>query len=189
MAAIAEDHPVKAPGTQFNYSDVNFITLGEIVHRVSHMPLDVFCKREVFGPMGMKDTSFLPSPALKPRIAPTTTRGADCAGAWCPIPLRITWAGWPVMPASLPRPMTWPSWPKCSSMARDSGQTYSQRRGGCGHDQSAAPPGHLHAARPRLGHPVALQPGVQRRLPRKVLSGTPAIPAPPCGSIPARRRL
>ncbi|HZK13763.1 MAG TPA: serine hydrolase domain-containing protein, partial [Desulfobaccales bacterium] len=75
MVAIAEDHPVKTPGTQFNYSDVNFITLGEIVHRVSHMPLNVFCKREVFEPLGMKDTSFLPSPALKSRIAPTDFQG------------------------------------------------------------------------------------------------------------------
>ena len=76
MEAIAEDQPVRAPGTQFNYSDVNFITLGEIVHRVSHMPLDVFCKREVFGPLGMKDSSFKPSPALKPRIAPTDYQGS-----------------------------------------------------------------------------------------------------------------
>ena len=76
MVAIAEDQPVKAPGTQFNYSDVNFIALGEIVRRVSHMPLDVFCKREVFGPLGMKDSSFKPSPALKPRIAPTDFQGS-----------------------------------------------------------------------------------------------------------------
>ncbi len=75
MEAIALDHPVKPPGTMFNYSDVNFITLGEIVHRVSHMPLNVFCKREVFAPLGMKDTSFLPSPALKSRIAPTDYQG------------------------------------------------------------------------------------------------------------------
>src|SRR5664280_2466439 len=76
MEAIAQDQPVRTPGTQFNYSDVNFITLGEIVHRVSHMPLNVFCKREVFEPLGMKDASFLPSPALKPRIAPTDYQGS-----------------------------------------------------------------------------------------------------------------
>jgi uncharacterized protein YbbC (DUF1343 family)/CubicO group peptidase (beta-lactamase class C family) len=76
MIAIAMDHPVYTPGTQFRYSDVNFITLGEIVHRVSHMPLNVFCKREVFEPLGMKDTSFLPSAALKPRIAPTDYQGS-----------------------------------------------------------------------------------------------------------------
>jgi uncharacterized protein YbbC (DUF1343 family) len=75
VVAIAMDHPVSTPGTQFNYSDVNFITLGEIVRRVSHMPLNVFCKREVFGPLGMKDTSFLPSAALKSRIAPTDYQG------------------------------------------------------------------------------------------------------------------
>jgi uncharacterized protein YbbC (DUF1343 family) len=40
------------------------------------MPLNVFCKSEVFGPLGMKDTSFKPSPALKPRIAPTDYQGS-----------------------------------------------------------------------------------------------------------------
>ena len=62
VVAVAMDHTVYTPGTQFRYSDVNFIALGEVVHRVSHMPLNVFCKSEVFGPLGMKDTSFLPSP-------------------------------------------------------------------------------------------------------------------------------
>jgi uncharacterized protein YbbC (DUF1343 family)/CubicO group peptidase (beta-lactamase class C family) len=76
MEAIAQDQPVKTPGTQFNYSDVNFIALGEIVRRVSHMPLNVFCKREVFEPLGMKDTSFLPSPGLKSRIAPADYQGS-----------------------------------------------------------------------------------------------------------------
>jgi uncharacterized protein YbbC (DUF1343 family)/CubicO group peptidase (beta-lactamase class C family) len=76
MEAIAQDHPVRAPGTAFNYSDVNFIALGEIVRRVSHMPLNVFCKRKVFEPLGMKDTSFLPSPGLKSRIAPTDYQGS-----------------------------------------------------------------------------------------------------------------
>ena len=76
VVAVAMDHTVYTPGTQFRYSDVNFIALGEVVHRVSHMPLNVFCKREVFGPLGMKDTSFLPSPALKPRIAPTDYQGS-----------------------------------------------------------------------------------------------------------------
>jgi len=75
MEAIAQDNPVTTPGTQFNYSDVNFIALGEIVRRVSHMPLNVFCKREIFEPLGMKNTSFLPSPGLKSRLAPTDYQG------------------------------------------------------------------------------------------------------------------
>ena len=69
-------NPVYTPGTQFRYSDVNFIALGEIVRRVSHMPLNVYCAREVFGPLGMKDTSFKPRAALKPRIAPTDYQGS-----------------------------------------------------------------------------------------------------------------
>ncbi len=75
MAAIVQDHPVRTPGTKFCYSDVNFITLGEIVHRVSHLPLDVYCNQEVFRPLGMKDTFFNPPAALKSRIAPTDYQG------------------------------------------------------------------------------------------------------------------
>jgi uncharacterized protein YbbC (DUF1343 family) len=76
VVTIAMDQPVRTPGTQFIYSDVNFIALGEIVRRVSHMPLNVYCKREVFEPLGMKNTTFLPPPGLKPRIAPTDYQGS-----------------------------------------------------------------------------------------------------------------
>lgn len=63
--------PEPAPGTVFRYSDVNFILLGEIVRRVSGRTLDVFAREEIFVPLGMKDTGFLPAPELRPRIAPT----------------------------------------------------------------------------------------------------------------------
>lgn len=55
--AIAEE-PRQRPGYTFRYSDINFELLGEIVRRVSGLPLDEFAKREVFSPLGMKDTSF-----------------------------------------------------------------------------------------------------------------------------------
>jgi uncharacterized protein YbbC (DUF1343 family)/CubicO group peptidase (beta-lactamase class C family) len=76
MAAIIKDHPVNTSGTKFCYSDVNFITLGEIVHRVSQMPLDVYCAKEVFGPLGMEDTCFKPPLKLKSRIAPSDYQGS-----------------------------------------------------------------------------------------------------------------
>jgi CubicO group peptidase (beta-lactamase class C family) len=60
------------PGTQFVYSDINFILLGEIVRRVSGEPLDLFAARTIFGPLKMRDTTFLPSAGTRPRIAPTT---------------------------------------------------------------------------------------------------------------------
>jgi len=59
------------PGTVFAYRDTNIILLGEIVQRLSGQPLDRFLAREIFGPLGMKDTGFRPSSALLPRIAPT----------------------------------------------------------------------------------------------------------------------
>ena len=59
------------PGTVFAYRDTNLILVGEIVARLSGQPLDRFLAREVFGPLGMKDTGFRPSPTLLPRIAPT----------------------------------------------------------------------------------------------------------------------
>jgi CubicO group peptidase (beta-lactamase class C family) len=59
------------PGTVFAYRDTNIILMGEIVQRLTGQPLDRFLAREVFGPLGMKDTGFKPSRALLPRIAPT----------------------------------------------------------------------------------------------------------------------
>ena len=56
--AIAEE-PRQRPGYTFRYSDINFELLGEIVRRVSGDPLDVFAEREIFAPLGMRDSSFL----------------------------------------------------------------------------------------------------------------------------------
>jgi uncharacterized protein YbbC (DUF1343 family)/CubicO group peptidase (beta-lactamase class C family) len=65
-----------APDTRFVYSDIGFIALGEVVHRVSHLTLDEFARRNIFEPLGMRDTGFRPRPSLAPRIAPTETRAA-----------------------------------------------------------------------------------------------------------------
>jgi uncharacterized protein YbbC (DUF1343 family)/CubicO group peptidase (beta-lactamase class C family) len=59
------------PGTAFRYSDINFFLLGEIVQRVSHTPLEEFVAREVYQPLKMSDTGFLPLKAKLDRIAPT----------------------------------------------------------------------------------------------------------------------
>jgi len=62
------------PGSRFVYSDINFIALGEVVHRVSGLMLNEFAQKNIFGPLAMKDTGFLPRPALKSRMAPTERR-------------------------------------------------------------------------------------------------------------------
>jgi len=66
-----EEKLLSPPGVAFRYSDINFFLLGEIVQRVSRMPLDEFCAREIFRPLRMVDTGFLPPVAKLPRVAPT----------------------------------------------------------------------------------------------------------------------
>jgi uncharacterized protein YbbC (DUF1343 family)/CubicO group peptidase (beta-lactamase class C family) len=59
------------PGTKFRYSDINLFTVGEIVARVSGLPLNKFCAKEIYRPLKMNDTGFLPPRSKIPRIAPT----------------------------------------------------------------------------------------------------------------------
>jgi uncharacterized protein YbbC (DUF1343 family)/CubicO group peptidase (beta-lactamase class C family) len=60
-----------APGARFVYSDINYITLGEVVRRASGQTLDEFARRNIFEPLGMRDTGFRPRAELLARTAPT----------------------------------------------------------------------------------------------------------------------
>jgi uncharacterized protein YbbC (DUF1343 family) len=70
-ARVEAERPIHAPGTKFDYSDINFVVLGELVRRITGEPLDLYAARHIFGPLGMADTGFRPSPSARPRIAPT----------------------------------------------------------------------------------------------------------------------
>ena len=59
------------PGTALRYSDINLFVAGEIVQRVSKMPLEEFVKRNIYRPLRMKDTGYLPAKSKLYRIAPT----------------------------------------------------------------------------------------------------------------------
>ena len=63
--------PAGPPGVRFVYSDINFILLGEIVHRLSGQMLSDYARQNIFLPLGMTETMFLPPASLAPRIAPT----------------------------------------------------------------------------------------------------------------------
>jgi uncharacterized protein YbbC (DUF1343 family)/CubicO group peptidase (beta-lactamase class C family) len=63
--------PVGPPETQFIYSDTNFIVLAALVERITGMTLDAYCAQNIFTPLGMSHTRFLPPPAWIPQIAPT----------------------------------------------------------------------------------------------------------------------
>jgi uncharacterized protein YbbC (DUF1343 family)/CubicO group peptidase (beta-lactamase class C family) len=71
LAAIDADTLVSPPGARFLYSDAGFILLGELVRRVSGIPLEEFVAQEVFRPLGMRHTRFHPPAEWTPRIAPT----------------------------------------------------------------------------------------------------------------------
>jgi CubicO group peptidase (beta-lactamase class C family) len=68
-----------APGEHFRYSDINYILLGALIEEVTGEDEDVYVQRNVFGPLGMEDTRYLP-PAKA--CGPHKIRGA--AVAWDP---------------------------------------------------------------------------------------------------------
>ncbi len=63
--------PSGPPGVRSVYSDINFLLLGELVHRLSGEMLSDYARKNVFEPLGMKDTAFQPPASWVPRIAPT----------------------------------------------------------------------------------------------------------------------
>jgi CubicO group peptidase (beta-lactamase class C family) len=69
------------PGERFRYSDINFILLGTLIENVTGEAEDVYVQQNVFAPLGMADTRYLP-PAKA--CGQHTMRGA--AIAWAPAP-------------------------------------------------------------------------------------------------------
>lgn len=80
------------PGEIFHYSDIGFIILGALVETLTGQPLDTYVQDNVFTPLGMADTRYLPAAkACGPhRIRGTAiafdasaSQGGQCrAGGW-----------------------------------------------------------------------------------------------------------
>lgn len=64
------------PGTRWDYG-IGIDWLGLVVERVSGKRIDAFCREEIFGPLGMTDTTFEPTADQIPRLAQAKIRGAD----------------------------------------------------------------------------------------------------------------
>lgn len=58
-----------APGTRVSYQSMGIAMLAEIVHQITGSSLRDFLRKEVFDPLGMKDTSLGWQPEKKERIA------------------------------------------------------------------------------------------------------------------------
>lgn len=72
LAALAEAKLANPIDTKFVYSDLGFITLGELVRRVSGKPLDQYARERIFEPLRMRDTGFNPDSDRCKRAAPAT---------------------------------------------------------------------------------------------------------------------
>ena len=69
------------PAEVFRYSDINYILLGALIEKLTGEAEDVYVQQNVFAPLGMEETRYLP-PAKA--CGPHTIRGA--AIAWAPAP-------------------------------------------------------------------------------------------------------
>jgi CubicO group peptidase (beta-lactamase class C family) len=57
------------PGTKYQYSNAGINTAGRIIEVVSSMPYEEFLDKRLFGPLGMKDTTFWPNEDQLKRLA------------------------------------------------------------------------------------------------------------------------
>jgi hypothetical protein len=57
------------PGARFGYTDHGFATAGQIVEDVSGEPLDVYMRRHIFEPLGMKATDLVRSESVETGLA------------------------------------------------------------------------------------------------------------------------
>jgi CubicO group peptidase (beta-lactamase class C family) len=81
IEVLYEERPTRRPGDLPLYSDLNAIFLGLLVENVAKMPLDQFVSREVFDPLGLEQTTYRPTAAMKRRTVPTAVwRGHPVQG-------------------------------------------------------------------------------------------------------------
>lgn len=71
------------PRTRFDYSDMGYMALGEVVAKVSGEPLDAFAHTHFFAPLAMTETTFRPldNGIAADRIAPTETTDKRVPGS------------------------------------------------------------------------------------------------------------
>lgn len=61
----------RLPGKEFEYSCLGYITLAEILYRVTGKTIDILFEEEIAKPLGLKNSFFLPPQNRYPDIAPT----------------------------------------------------------------------------------------------------------------------
>src|SRR5260370_15254438 len=70
------------PGSKWKYCQSGILTLGRIVEFVSVVPFEVFVRRRIFDPLGMKDTTIYLTEAQMPRwVIPAKREGEQLVPA------------------------------------------------------------------------------------------------------------
>jgi CubicO group peptidase (beta-lactamase class C family) len=67
--AILDTTPQYPAGTTYLYSDLNMLTLQQVLQTITGKTLDVLVRNGITAPLGMRDTMYNPPASLKPRIA------------------------------------------------------------------------------------------------------------------------
>jgi CubicO group peptidase (beta-lactamase class C family) len=77
VAAFSSKPMQFEPGTKWLYSQTAINSLGRIVEVLSGKRFDAFLEERITGPLGMKDTTFYPSPQQQKRIASSYKKEND----------------------------------------------------------------------------------------------------------------
>ena len=166
------DKPVTPPGARFVYSDINFILLGELVHRLSGQLVSDYARQNIFVPLGMKESMFQPPPALS--TAHRAHRGGDARrpaparrGTRRDHPLhgRRGRARGPVFHRRRPGAVL----PDAAQPRRTGRRAAVQPAHGGEVHHPAIAAGPAHPARPRLGSRFAVRGQPRRALPYRLL--------------------
>ncbi|MBV9270330.1 MAG: beta-lactamase family protein [Candidatus Eremiobacteraeota bacterium] len=92
VALIAKKPLDFKPGTRFEYSNTNYILLGAVVARVSHMPWETYIRENIFDPAGMTQSAFIQDEPHLANAATGYTRGKNGKVQVAPV-LHGPWAG------------------------------------------------------------------------------------------------
>ncbi len=87
LAMAYSQQPLKfPPGSKWEYCNSGINTLGRIVEVASGQPFDEFLQKRLFNPLGMKETTFWPTPAQARRLAkpyqPKPGGGLELTDIW-----------------------------------------------------------------------------------------------------------
>jgi CubicO group peptidase (beta-lactamase class C family) len=75
-------HPLEtAPGTKWRYCSTAYDTIGRVIEVAAGKPYEVFMAERLFRPLGMKDTTYRPTPQQRARLATLYKKDGVAEGA------------------------------------------------------------------------------------------------------------